>query len=110
MLTADAAQALGLAIHELATNAVKYGALSTPAGKIELAWRYDGDDGARRLLLEWIEQGGPAIAPPAQKGFGEVVIQEMARALSADVAIDFTPQGLHCRIAIPEAQLSGTQA
>jgi two-component sensor histidine kinase len=110
MLTADAAQALGLAIHELATNAVKYGALSLPAGRVRLAWRYDdGDADARRLLLEWIEQDGPAIAPPAQKGFGDVVIQEMARALCAEVAIDFTPQGLHWRIAIPEAKLSGAR-
>jgi PAS domain S-box-containing protein len=111
MLSADTAQALGLAVHELATNAVKYGALSAPAGRVRLAWHYDdGEAGARRLLLEWIEQGGPAIAPPAQKGFGDVVIQEMARALSAEVTMDFSPQGLHWGIAIPEAKLSGAQA
>jgi two-component sensor histidine kinase len=111
MLTADTAQALGLAIHELATNAVKYGALSAPAGKVKLAWHYDdGDAAGRRLLLDWIEQGGPASAPPAQKGFGEVVIQEMARALCAEVSIDFTPQGLHWRIAIPAAKLGDAQA
>jgi PAS domain S-box-containing protein len=110
MLTADTAQALGLAIHELATNAVKYGALSAPAGKVRLTWRYDdGEAGARGLLLEWIEQGGPASATPAQKGFGEVVIQEMARALCAEVEMDFTPQGLHWRIAIPTAKLCDAQ-
>ena len=107
VLTAEAAQALGLALHELATNAIKYGALSAPAGKISVSWTFDGDTGAARaLLLNWVEQGGPQVTPPQRKGFGHVVIGEMVeRSLGAKVAMEFAAQGLNWSVSIPATNL-----
>jgi PAS domain S-box-containing protein len=107
ILTAEAAQAIGLAIHELATNAIKYGALSVPAGQVSVSWRFDDTAAAPRpLLLNWIEQDGPQVSPPERKGFGHVVIREMVeRSLHGKVAMDFTPQGLNWSASIPATNL-----
>jgi PAS domain S-box-containing protein len=107
VVTAEAAQALGLAIHELATNAIKYGALSMPAGKVSVSWTFDGDAGAARpLLLNWVEQGGPQVTPPQRKGFGHVVIGEMVeRSLGAKVAMEFAAEGLNWSASIPATNL-----
>ena len=95
-VTAEAAQAIGLALHELATNAIKYGALSVPAGKVKMSWILDDTaDGPRQLLLSWIEQGGPPVAAPSRIGFGHLVIDDMiARSLDGKVALEFAPLGL----------------
>ena len=89
---------LGMALHELATNAAKYGALSTRAGVVDVGWAA----GNGRLAVTWSERGGPAVAPPKRTGFGRVMIE---RALTADlrgkVDLDFAPQGLTCRIELP---------
>ena len=69
IMTAEAAQAIGLAIHELATNAIKYGALSEPAGKVRVAWMLEGVPGEEQLSLSWIERSGPPVSPPIPKGF-----------------------------------------
>jgi PAS domain S-box-containing protein len=107
VVTAEAAQALGLAIHELATNAIKYGALSVPAGRISVSWALEGDAGATRaLLLNWIEQDGPLVTPPERKGFGHVVIGEMVeRSLGAKVAMEFAGEGLKWSVSIPATNL-----
>jgi two-component sensor histidine kinase len=107
IVTAEAAQALGLAIHELATNAIKYGALALPTGKVSISWAFDGDPGASRpLLLNWVEQGGPRVTPPQRKGFGHVVIGEMVeRSLGAKVAMEFAPEGLNWSVWIPATNL-----
>jgi PAS domain S-box-containing protein len=107
VVTAEAAQALGLAIHELATNAIKYGALSVPAGKLSVSWAFDGDAGAARpLLLSWVEQGGPQVVPPKRRGFGHVVIGEMVeRSLNGKVAMEFAAEGLNWRVSIPATNL-----
>jgi PAS domain S-box-containing protein len=107
VVTAEAAQALGLAIHELATNAIKYGALSMPAGKVSVSWALQGDAGASRpLLLNWVERGGPQVTPPQRKGFGHVVIGEMVeRSLHGKVAMEFAAQGLHWSVSIPATNL-----
>ena len=107
VITAEAAQALGLAIHELATNAIKYGALSVPAGKVSVSWRFDGDAGASRaLVLNWVEQGGPQVTPPQRKGFGHVVIGEMVeRSLHGKVAMEFAGEGLRWSVVIPATNL-----
>jgi PAS domain S-box-containing protein len=90
-----AAVSLVIALHELATNAAKYGALSVPGGKVSLVWEV----AEGRLRLEWREGGGPAVLPPDQRGFGSRMIE---RALAADlgggVKIDFAPEGVVCRI------------
>lgn len=107
VLTAEAAQSIGLAIHELATNAIKYGALSKPSGRVRISWMFAGDAGAPpQLLLSWIEQGGPPAAPPARKGFGHVVISEMVeRSLNGKVTMEFADRGLNWSVSIPAANL-----
>ncbi len=102
-VNATAAQNLGLALHELATNAAKYGALSTPAGRVRATWSFAPDaEGARRLIIDWSEHGGPPVQPPEVRGFGHVVIQRVAaQALNASVAYEFPREGVHWSIAIP---------
>ena len=97
-LTAAAAQGIGLALHELATNANKYGALSCKNGRIEIAWRADQD----QFAIEWIERDGPQVRKPARRGFGSTVIATMAK-LSVDGAVnlDFAPAGLTWRLVCP---------
>ncbi|MEA2880441.1 MAG: hypothetical protein QOF14_5637 [Hyphomicrobiales bacterium] len=107
LVTAGAAQAISLAIHELATNATKYGAWSVAAGKVAVTWRFvSGTGGSRPLLLSWVERGGPRVAPPARKGFGHLVIDDMiARALDGKVEMEFAEQGLNWTVSIPEPNL-----
>ncbi|MEA2899989.1 MAG: hypothetical protein QOJ84_5604 [Bradyrhizobium sp.] len=107
VVTAEAAQALGLAIHELATNAIKYGALSVPAGKVSVSWALQGDAGTpRALALHWTEQGGPPVSKPSRKGFGHVVIGEMVeRSLGGKVAMQFAGEGLRWSVTIPASNL-----
>jgi len=107
VLTVQAAQAIGMALHELGTNASNYGALSVPAGKVEVAWKFE-DAGAapRPLLLTWTERGGPPGAPPAKKGFGYLVIERMAAsAVSGATTMTFSPLGLEWTLSIPAANL-----
>lgn len=81
LVTATAAQALGLALHELATNAAKYGALSVPAGALHVTWRVVLDSGGqRRFTMRWVERNGPPVQPVQRKGFGHVVIEQMVAA------------------------------
>jgi PAS domain S-box-containing protein len=107
VVTAEAAQAIGLAIHELATNAIKYGALSAPAGKVHISWMFDeSPNAAGQILLSWIEHGGPPVSPPSRKGFGYIVIGEMVeRSLNGKVAVEYAGDGLKWRVAIPAANL-----
>jgi hypothetical protein len=83
-LNAAATQAVGLARHELATNAGKYGALSTDAGRIEVTWRVDDD----AFAMNWTESGGPSVRPPERQGFGTTVIDTMVkRTLGGEVQL-----------------------
>jgi PAS domain S-box-containing protein len=89
------AVALGLAMHELATNAVKYGALSTPTGRVEVRWTTDGG----RLRLTWRESGGPTVVPPSQRGFGARLLEQgLAEELGGAVRLDFLPDGVVCAV------------
>jgi len=117
VVTAEATQAIGLAIHELATNAIKYGALSVPSGKVKISWAFDSESFASRaLLLKWVEQGGPRVVPPSRNGFGHLVIGEMMeRSLNAKVALEFVACGLEWSVSIPATSLvieaqTGTEA
>lgn len=106
-LKPEAAQSLGLAVHELATNAAKYGSLSVPHGKVSILWRDLPQDG---LEILWTESGGPKVAANPRRGFGSIVIEDnLVRALDADVTLDFRPGGLFCRIVVPAAQLTDPQ-
>jgi two-component system, chemotaxis family, CheB/CheR fusion protein len=101
MLKPQAALLLALVIHELATNAAKYGALSTPGGWVMVAWAIIGG-GARQLELTWTEQGGPKIDGLPKRGFGTELIERGIRfELQGESQIDVVDGGLHCRIVIP---------
>jgi two-component sensor histidine kinase/PAS domain-containing protein len=90
-----AAQALGIALHELGVNAAKYGALSGEAGIVQVDWELTGDGRARRLRLGWRETGGPAPLIPERRGFGHTVLVQMVRhALAAEVTLDYPQEGL----------------
>ncbi len=103
-LAAAATQPLTLALHELATNAVKYGALSVAGGEVHLSWRPDPEAGL--LRLRWAERGGPPVRPPARRGFGSRVIEaSMADQLHGRVAEAWEPDGLVCDITLPLAPL-----
>jgi len=96
-----ATHSLGLALHELATNACKYGALSSGEGRLEVEWRTVGDE-AGRFLMFWTERGGPPVTAPSRKGFGRRVIEEMiAQSLGGQVDLCFEPEGLTWRLEAP---------
>ena len=110
-LTVDAMQSIGLALHELTTNAVKYGALSAPYGEVRVFWRLEPDLAEPILRVEWTEQGGPPVAPPQRKGFGQVVIKQMVeQALSATATIEYPPAGLRWSLRAPAARVLGPGA
>lgn len=102
-LTPRAAIALGLIIHELATNATKYGALSSTSGKVTVKPIVDDKT---RFVLEWRESGGPAVSPPTRTGFGQTVIsRSLQYSETGGAEIDFDPAGLVCRISLPMEDL-----
>ena len=93
-----------LILHELATNAVKHGALSAPAGRVRVGWRDEQDaaGGGRRLRLRWGEQGGPEVRPPAARGFGTRLVEAAAaHELGGRAELTFAPEGLSAEIAFP---------
>ncbi len=92
------AQAIGLALHELATNAGKYGALSTEAGRVDIRWGTEGDT----FMISWRERGGPPVSPPQRRGFGTVVMKEMAeRSVDGKVELDHAPSGVTWTMTCP---------
>ncbi len=99
ILKPDAAQAIAVALHELATNAAKYGALSGAKGEVHVKWSCAADD---RVTLRWTEAGGPPVNLPAHKGFGSDVIGAMIHAQAGgDMRLDWRTEGLACEIALP---------
>ncbi len=116
-ITARAAETLGLALHELATNALKYGALSRGAGdprdgedatgQVTIAWSMDEG----RFRMSWSESGGPPVTPPEREGFGSSVIRDMpAASLGADVRLDYRAEGLHWTLDAPADSVTGGDA
>ncbi len=94
-LPPNTAIAFSLIFHELATNAAKYGALSTPGGEVHLSWSTTPDPDGRRLDLTWREVGGPPVTPPTKTGFGTRLIQRgLAAEMNAAVQLDYQPGGL----------------
>jgi two-component sensor histidine kinase len=99
-LNAAAAQGIGLALHELATNAGKYGALSTDAGRVDIGWVAERDT----LTMNWTERDGPPVSAPKRRGFGTIVIGTMAKhSLDGAVDLDYAPSGLTWRFTCPAA-------
>jgi PAS domain S-box-containing protein len=98
-LSERTAGGLALAIHELATNALKYGALSVDRGRVALQWTLSNRDGKSQFAMEWKEKGGPRVASPTSEGFGGMVIrQSVAREASGLVTLDYQPEGLCCHL------------
>lgn len=101
MLKPRTAISLGMAFHELTTNAAKHGALSKDGGSVELAW-----DWVRavdnQLRIRWTERGGPEVAPPTRSGFGRLLLERgLAHELRGKVQLDFAREGLKCTIVFP---------
>jgi two-component sensor histidine kinase len=106
LLKPDAAQNLGFALHELASNAAKYGALSVPEGRVSIAWRLLPEADGNGVELDWVESGGPAVVKPAHRGFGSMVIERnLARELDTKVELAFRAEGVQCKILLPPGQL-----
>jgi two-component sensor histidine kinase len=101
-LNAASAQAIGLALHELATNAGKYGALSTDRGRVDVCWGTDGD----AFTISWTERDGPPVLPPERRGFGTEVIEAMARySIGGTVNLDYATSGVTWRLTCPTGQV-----
>jgi PAS domain S-box-containing protein len=104
MLKPEAVQNLGLALHELATNAQKYGALSSGRGSVRIHWQFCEAD---QLKLTWEERGGPPVSTPERSGFGRAMIESVVgKALEGEVKLSFPAKGVRCVIMIPEAQVA----
>jgi PAS domain S-box-containing protein len=104
-LKAASAQAIGLALHELATNAGKYGALSTDTGHVDVRWSIAGDN----LTISWTERDGPLVSAPRRRGFGTIVMEAMAeRSLNGTVDLDYPASGLTWRLTCPAANALDT--
>jgi PAS domain S-box-containing protein len=100
-LTAEAAQGIGMALHELATNSAKYGALSNGTGRVNIGWHVTAGTKSE-FSMSWLEHGGPAVAVPTRKGFGQIVIGRMAEAAVQGVAeIDFKEKGVSWNLSAP---------
>jgi PAS domain S-box-containing protein len=98
-LTPSAAETVGMALHELATNALKYGALSTPEGRVEIGWRR-GEGGG--LAMDWRESGGPPVREPERRGFGTRLISDVPRGkFGARVRVDYAPAGFSWALDTP---------
>jgi two-component sensor histidine kinase len=105
-VTAAAAQAIGMALHELATNAGKYGALSTGKGQVEVRWNLDRTD-VQRFSMEWSETGGPTVVAPTKRGFGWTVLCQLTKAaLGADVSLEYAPAGVVWGLGCPADRVS----
>lgn len=107
LLLPDAAENLGLALHELSTNAAKYGALSAPGGHIALEWWVAQGEGTEKVFsLIWKEVGVPPVEKPTRKGFGHTVMNRLVKsALSGDSSLEFEPDGVKWSVRIPVSQI-----
>jgi PAS domain S-box-containing protein len=105
LLTPRAANAMSLALHELATNAVKFGALSTDAGRVEVRWRRLDDGG---LGLHWSESGGPPVAPPTRRGFGATLLEKVTgRELGGEAKIEHRREGVQVELTAGASAIAG---
>ena len=102
LLAPRQALSLGLAVHELVTNALKYGALSCPGGKVTVAWDIENGQHGNWLVLTWTEHGGPAVVPPQKRGFGSILIERgLKQDMLAEVNIEFAADGLRVHVRAP---------
>ena len=102
-ITSSAVIALAMTLNELCTNTTKFGALSVPAGHIEITWKIEED--AQRLILTWSEKGGPAVQIPSRRGFGSRMIGSLGQQLKGRVQLDYTPTGFVYSLDVPLTSL-----
>ncbi len=106
-----AALALGMAVHELTTNAVKYGALSIPEGNVRVTWRIEQDSNGDQLLLDWIERDGPPVTAPTHRGFGMTLIEHgLKQDMAALVHVDFAVEGVRATLKAPLSAIRTPEA
>jgi two-component sensor histidine kinase len=96
-LSAEARDVVCLALHELTTNALKYGALSAPEGRVTVAWRTVDD----RVVINWREAGGPPVKPPKRRGYGSIMLSRVMESAKGALSIDFQPTGVTAEISLP---------
>ena len=103
---------LAVVFHELATNAVKHGALSSEAGHINIAWQFETGSPRNRMRLRWQESGGGSpLTPPARKGFGSRLIESgLAQELDGEVRLDYESAGMVCEFVMPLSQGGGSMS
>lgn len=107
LLNPMAAQTFAMLLHELATNAVKYGALSAPDGKVSVQWSVEAGEKHAQFRFRWLERGGPAVTPPGREGFGSVLIDKVvAHDFGARAKTDFAPEGLSYEMEVALSALS----
>jgi len=107
-LPAKATVGIGMALHELATNAAKYGALSVPAGKVKVHWDLPDEGGLRILRLQWQERNGPPMPEVRREGFGTVLLRSIVETdLGGKLDVNLARDGLHCIVCIPTSALTG---
>jgi two-component sensor histidine kinase len=99
-IAADKALLLSMILHELGTNAVKYGALSNETGTVDVIWSLADQEGKGQVELEWRELGGPDVAPPTRRGFGSTLISRALNADNGKSEIAYLPTGVVCRVSI----------
>jgi two-component sensor histidine kinase len=97
-------------LHELGTNAAKYGALSNRSGTVTLDWGLEGQGDHRQIVLTWREVGGPAVVPPTRKGFGSRLIEEALKAQQGDAKLDYAAEGLICTLRLAYATSTQVEA
>ncbi len=109
-LAPQAAQGIGMALHELATNAGKYGAMSSDHGRIDVIWQIDTAPSEAEFVMQWQEHDGPPVIPPDGRGFGSTVIDQMTRSiLGGTVQLEYAPDGLRWRLSCPVSALTRRQ-
>ncbi|MCP8937264.1 PAS domain-containing protein [Alsobacter sp. SYSU M60028] len=107
LLEPEAAQQIGLALHELSTNSARYGALSDDKGRVFVTWWRTTGPGEGRFHFEWVERGGPAVQRPERKGFGHAVLERLVpRGLGGAATLDLASEGLVWRLEVPDTYLS----
>jgi two-component sensor histidine kinase len=103
-ITSGAVIALAMTLNELCTNTTKFGALSVPAGRVEIAWTID--DATQRLRLTWTEKGGPAVAAPTRRSFGTRMMGSLGKQLSGEVELAYLPSGFVYTLDVPLISLT----
>ena len=110
MVTPSAAQHFALILHELATNASKYGALSVPHGRITIAGTINGNDVENVFSFRWQESGGPPAAKPLRRGFGSSVLVDAAKAFGEHATLDYAPEGVSYELFVSLSKIQATAA